>query len=73
MNESTVSGNVAPLSPTERAKRFREKMKKDCTRIDVTIGADVVEKLDAMAKRRDVPRWVIIQEAIETMAAQETD
>mgnify|MGYP001589762534 CR=1 FL=1 len=71
MNKSTVSGNTAPLSPTERARRFRERVKGDCKRIDVTIGADVVEKLDAMAQRRGVPRWGIVQEAIEALAAQD--
>ncbi|MBI5922036.1 MAG: ribbon-helix-helix protein, CopG family [Betaproteobacteria bacterium] len=71
MNESTVSGNAVPMSPTERARRFREKVRNDCKRLDVTIGADVVEKLDAMAKRRGVPRWGIVQEAIEALAAQD--
>jgi len=69
MSELTVSGNVAPLSPTERSRRFRERMKADCTRLDITIGADIAEKLKAMAKRQGVPVWKVVEEAIETLAA----
>ena len=71
MNESAVSGNAAPLSPTDRARRFREKLKKDCARIDVTIGADTAVKLKATAERRHVPIWVIVEEAIEKLCNYE--
>lgn len=67
MNESAVSGNAIPLSSTDRARRFREKMKKDCARIDVTIGADTVAKLKGIAQQRRVPMWVIVEEAIEKL------
>lgn len=67
MNESTVSGNTAATS-TARARRHREGLKKDCARLDITIGADVAEKLKGVAKQRGVPMWQVVEEAIEALA-----
>lgn len=67
INRSTVSGNVLPGSAA-RTRRHREKLRKDCTRLDVTIGADVAERLKSMSKQRGQPLWAVIEEAIDAMA-----
>lgn len=67
MNESTVSGN-ATVTSTARARRHREKLRTDCARLDITIGADVAAKLKAMAKQKGVPMWQIVEGAIEALS-----
>lgn len=65
MNESTASGNA--VNSTARVRLHREKLRKDCTRLDVTIGADVAAKLKSMAKQRGVPLWEAVQDVIEAL------
>jgi hypothetical protein len=69
MDESIASGNGIASSSTARSRRHREKLRQDCTRLDVTVGADVAEKLKAIARQRNVPLWLVIEEAIEMLDA----
>jgi hypothetical protein len=44
-------------------------MRRDCARLDVTVGADVAEKLKAIAKQKGLPLWQVVEEAIEMLDA----
>ncbi|MCK9380830.1 MAG: hypothetical protein M0P95_07155 [Sulfuritalea sp.] len=70
MNETpVVSGNTAAATSTARTRQHRERLKADCTRLDITIGTDVAGKLKALANQRGWPRWRIVEEAIEALDA----
>lgn len=65
-----ATGNETQRSKNnERVHRFRRRMEKEgCTRLEVTIGTDVAEKLRSVAKHRGIPVWQCAEEAIEEMA-----
>ncbi len=67
MSEFTVSSNVSVETSTARARRHREKLKTDCARLDVTTGRDVAEKLNSLANQKGVPKWQVVQDAIEAL------
>ncbi len=53
----------------ERVRWHRERMAKDgCARLDITIGADTLEKLKAVAKKQSIPLWQAAEEAFEDAA-----
>lgn len=66
-----VSGNAiaAAATSTARTRQHRERLKADCIRLDLTIGKDEADKLKAMANQRGLPRWRIVEEAIEALHA----
>lgn len=69
-SESTVAGSGIPQSSTARARQHRQRLRKDCTRLDITIGTDVADKLKAIAKQQGVPSWQVIETAIEALATK---
>jgi hypothetical protein len=72
-SESTVAGSAAVTSSsTARARQHRQRLRNDCTRLDITIGTDVAGKLKAIAKQQSVPLWQVVEKAIEALAT-ETD
>ncbi len=49
-----------------RVQRFRAKLAvQKCARLEVVIGADVIEMARAIAKRRGCPMWQVVQEALK--------
>lgn len=69
MNQAIVSGNGS--KSTSRSRRHRDLMKREgCSRIEVTIGTDVAEKLKAVACKRGIPVWQAAEEAFEALAAR---
>lgn len=69
VEEAMKRNPVRAANSTDRSRRHRENLKKDCTRIDITIGSDVAEKLKDMAKQRGVPRWKVVEDAIQALPA----
>jgi len=54
------------LGSKARVRRFRDKLAaQKCARMEVVIGADVIETARAMAKRKGWPMWQVVQEALE--------
>ncbi len=69
MNNSTVSGNTQKMTSTARTRKHRLNIiDSNCSRLEVTIGTDVVQKLDALASLKKEPRWHLVQQAIEAFA-----
>jgi len=68
INESNVAGNDIAPNSTARSRRHRESLKRDCARLDITVGADVAEKLRTIAKKKGVPLWQVVEEAIEALS-----
>lgn len=62
-----VTGNdEQPQASRERVRRFRQGRKREgCARLEVTIGADVVAMLKAVAMRTRLPVWKCAEAAIE--------
>lgn len=54
---------------TDRVRKHRENMaKQGCQRLEVMIGRDVVEKMRALAKRRQCRLWQVVEAACEEYA-----
>lgn len=69
-SEALTDLDTQPTS-TDRARRHRERMRAEgCSRLDVTVGSDMADKLKAVAKKLDVPVWQAAEEAIELLAAK---
>ncbi|MEO7781136.1 MAG: hypothetical protein ABIR84_04780 [Candidatus Nitrotoga sp.] len=49
-----------------RVRRFRAKLAaQQCARLEVVIGADVIETARAIANRKGWPIWQVVQEALK--------
>ncbi len=49
-----------------RTRRFRAKLAaQKCARLEVVIGADVIEMARVVANRKGWPMWQVVQEALE--------
>ncbi len=54
-------------STKARVKRHRAKLRDQyCGRLEVWIGLTVIENVREVAKRKNVPMWAAVQEALET-------
>ena len=56
-----VSGNRS----TERVRLHRQRLGKECTRLDVTIGSDVADEMKSLARTQGVPLWDLVERAID--------
>ncbi len=55
-------------STKARVKRHRAKLRgKYCQRLEVWIGIVVIENVREVAKRKNVPMWSAVQEALESL------
>ncbi len=65
----TIRENDMRLQETgskARVQRFRAKLvAQKNARLDVVIGADVIEMARAMANRKGCPMWQVVQEALK--------
>lgn len=65
----TITGNS-----TNRVRDHRSRLKdEECMRLDLTVGADLAEKMKAIARKRRVPLWHAAQEAFELFVKREED
>ena len=60
-------------STKTRVKRHRAKLRgKYCQRLEVWIGLTVIENVREVAKRKNVPMWAAVQEALESYVTGHT-
>lgn len=54
---------------SDRVRKHRANMSEQgCQRLEVTVGRDVVEKMRALAKRRQCRLWQVVEAACEEYA-----